>query len=389
MKLVKILGVVTLLVLITTTANAKTLKVTATGVGETYDWAVLNAIENAVRQTSNVTVTKKAPTRSEELKTTTINSSSDSASYTGNASYNRKANTGFFGSISNNASVSNNLNEKATANSKNISETSVKNIQKEIDARYEGKIASYEVISSEQKGTDYYVTISATVEKPDDLKQYQSPKLTTKKDYSLAIIPFKSKKNINCLGQRFNSSDLTNNINNELTDIFSSSGKFRMVDRKNFEAYEDEIALITGEKTQYAENNRLKNIVPADYILVGEISDAGASVSRQNIELTGETNETLYANLNVNYRILETATMEIIYSSSVKKSLKKEDSFSKSCAGILGGLAATAAKDMSDKAFKKIFPDYSLPKEDVSVSHKHTPKKVAPQKQVVKLPFDK
>ena len=233
------------------------------------------------------------------------------------------------------------------------------------------------------------MTISATVEKPDDLKQYQSPKLTTKKDYSLAIIPFKSKKNINCLGQRFNSSDLTNNINNELTDIFSSSGKFRMVDRKNFEAYEDEIALITGEKTQYAENNRLKNIVPADYILVGEISDAGASVSRQNIELTGETNETLYANLNVNYRILETATMEIIYSSSVKKSLKKEDSFSKSCAGILGGLAATAAKDMSDKAFKKIFPDYSLPKEDVSVSHKHTPKKVAPQKQVVKLPFDK
>ena len=37
-------------------ANAKEIVVTAYGEGEDYDWAVMNAVENAVRQTSDIAI---------------------------------------------------------------------------------------------------------------------------------------------------------------------------------------------------------------------------------------------------------------------------------------------------------------------------------------------
>lgn len=40
-------------------AQAKEITVTAYGEGDDYDWAVLNAVENAVRQTSDITVEGK------------------------------------------------------------------------------------------------------------------------------------------------------------------------------------------------------------------------------------------------------------------------------------------------------------------------------------------
>ena len=45
-----------LLLLFSYIAEAKEIKVTAVGYGENYDWAVMNAVENAVRQTSDIEI---------------------------------------------------------------------------------------------------------------------------------------------------------------------------------------------------------------------------------------------------------------------------------------------------------------------------------------------
>lgn len=46
----------TLLLLTAFNANAKEIVVTAYGEGDDYDWAVMNAVENAVRQTSDIAI---------------------------------------------------------------------------------------------------------------------------------------------------------------------------------------------------------------------------------------------------------------------------------------------------------------------------------------------
>ena len=45
-----------LFLLLSYSANAKEIKVTAVGYGENYDCAIMNAVENAVRQTSDIEI---------------------------------------------------------------------------------------------------------------------------------------------------------------------------------------------------------------------------------------------------------------------------------------------------------------------------------------------
>ena len=190
--------------------------------------------------------------------------------------------------------------------------------------------------------------------------QYVSKGLGEKSDYSLIITPFKSKIGLRCLGQKVSLDNLNEQINEKFTEYLSESSKFNLLDRSNFDAYAQELSLVTNELTNPSNKGKLKNIASADYMLVGSIDALSASTNRQYIELTGETIYNSYSKLKLSYKLIEVATMEVVTSGSVEKKFDKEGQFS-SCANLTDLLVDKVVKEASDKLLKKLFKDETEP----------------------------
>ena len=89
--------------------------------------------------------------------------------------------------------------------------------------------------------------------------------------------------------------------------------------------------------------------------------------------------------LKLSYRILETATMEIVSAGSVEKKFSKDDAFS-SCYNVEELLTNRAIAEASEKLLTDIFPNYQPPKQEAK---KSTQKASKPAKQVdYSLPLD-
>ena len=350
------------------TTHAKEIEVEAVGVGKDYDWAVMNAIDNAVKQTSDVTVSREAPMFKTEInnKESLDTSVNEQANIDDGSLLNGKLSTDYSGT------------EKARYGV----ETSIE--MKEIDAQYEGKISSYSVISSEQKDGNYYVKIKAVVKKVDD---YHSPDLIKKAKYSLSIVPFKVEGLIYCVDRGVSSGSLTGKISSVLSEKFSKSKKFNVVDRENLDAYVDELVLVSNGATPEKEKSRLKNIAAADYILVGRIEEFNTRKTTRNVPMTGESYSSSSASIQVSYKLLETATMEVITSSTVEANLKKGGSF-RSCANVEKELAKKVGAKISTEILTELFPDYQPVSEPQKEAKKKTASKKAVKQAPIKLPFD-
>lgn len=366
-----------LLFLTSFSVQAKEISVTAIGEGENYDWAVLNAVENAVRQTSEISIEGNG------LHKIDVSSSiTREQSQSGSSSSNADATLNAKGNFDRESS----LDAKGNVNSKNSYEehntdtitAGVKDNSKHIPAKYKGVVSSYEVTEHTTKNGVHQVKIKAIVEKHDS-KDYESKNLIKKAEYSLAVLPFKGLKPFNCLGQKVSLDDLNTLVTNAFIENLLPSRKFNLVDRNNFDNYADELSLIASDLTLSENKIRLKNIVPADYILVGTIENFSATETKEFIELTGETNYKSSSKLKLSYRILETATMEIVSSGSVEKNFSKESAFS-SCYNVEELLVNRAVKDASNKLLTDIFPDYKVSKSTEAT--RPAKKKVAPAQPV-------
>ena len=360
------------------TVQAKEVVVSAVGEGDDYDWAVLNAVENAVRQTNDITIEGKGLQKidvssSVGRERTVKGGSSTQASATLNASgeYGKKGNLDAKGNYQRNSDFEVNDNEKITAG--------IKDNSKAIPAKYKGVVSSYEVVEHTQNNGKHQVKINATVVKEDvyDSHDYKSKGLVKKAEYSLAVLPFKATKQISCLGKKVSTDELNTLIANAFVEKLAPSRKFNLVDRNNLDNYADELALITDDMTLPENKVKLKNIVSADYILVGTIENFTATSEKEYIELTGETNYESSSKLKLSYRILEAATMEIVSAGSVEKKFSKDGAFS-SCYNVEELLINRAISESSDKLLADIFPDYQPPKQEVKKSAQKAAKPAKP-----------
>lgn len=236
-----------------------------------------------------------------------------------------------------------------------------------------------------KEGT-FYVKIKAIVKKADD---YKSPDLIKKAKYSLSIVPFKATKEISCLGRKVSSKDFISKLSNTLSEQISKSKKFNLVDRDNLDAYADELALITNNTAHESNQSRLKNVSSADYILVGKIDSFVTTKTTQNVPMTGESYSNSRATSQVSYKLIETATMEVITSATVDERLKKDGSFN-SCANLENEISKKIGLKISNEILTELFPGYE-PKKKVqeSKAKKHiSQNQKAHKKETVKLPFD-
>lgn len=353
--------------------QAKDITVTAEGVGDGYDWAVMNAVENAVRQSSEIFVHRQSPMSKLEVK------GASKEAYDENVKL----------KIDDGSIIGGKENIDLKAEGKADSQENATFEEKTVDAHYEGKVESYKVISSEQKDGKYHVKIEAIVKKAEE---YKSPELVQKAKYSLSILPFKSYATMKCGEGKFDNNEFSDKLSLSLTNRIAETHKFNLVSRRDLNEYADEMSLEVFDLVKPEEKNRLRNLKAADYLLVGSIDYLKIGKSTTNVEMTGESYTKSSGRLQISYRLIETATMEIIATGMVEEKYKKE-SGGGNCSKIASNMLGDAADAMVDKIMAEVFPDYEPQfnkKEERKAKAAAKAKKVAPKKrQVVKLPFDK
>ena len=395
----RILFIILLTLAISLSANAREVEVTAIGSGADEEWALMNALDNAVRQSSEITIKRDGSMAKIEGSVETKDKTEAKADVKSEGGFWSKAFSGLLGGAS-----SSEGKERI-----NIS-------TKEIDARYKGQILSYSVISTEKKDDKYIVTVKAIVVKPNKYKS--ELKTATGKDakYTVAVVPFEfhNSGNMTCGETKFSPNDIVSGITGGLIHNISKTGKFKVVERHNIEAYADEMRLILGDITNPENKNKLKQLSSADYLILGDITDFSISTrTTPSAILGGDDTVSTTAKIHISYRLVDTATMEIIHVSSVDEQMSSKSKY-RACKKASDNLLKIVPKQIADDIVRNVFPDYKPKKmnkkeikkyfrdkeewedkcedsgEDCDDYQPKTVKKKGDTKRpVVKLPYDK
>jgi len=339
----RIFFIILLTLAISLSANAREVEVTAIGSGADEEWALMNALDNAVRQSSEITIKRDGSMAKIEGSVETKDKTEAKADVKSEGGFWSKAFSGLLGGAS-----SSEGKERI-----NIS-------TKEIDARYKGQILSYSVISTEKKDDKYIVTVKAIVVKPNKYKS--ELKTATGKDakYTVAVVPFEFHNfgNMTCGETKFSPNDIVSGITGGLIHNISKTGKFKVVERHNIEAYADEMRLILGDITNPENKNKLKQLSSADYLILGDITDFSISTrTTPSAILGGDDTVSTTAKIHISYRLVDTATMEIIHVSSVDEKISSKSKY-RACKKASDNLLKIVPKQIADDIVRNVFPDY-------------------------------
>ena len=269
-----------LFVLAAFNVQAKEVTVTAYGEGQDYDWAVMNAVENAVRQTSTVTVERQGMHKVDVTASITDNITMQAQSEASDKivldARSRDGLISHEGGLDAEETVSGSVRAEATQ----TTTAAIKDNSKDILAQYKGSVESYEVLEHSVENGLHKVKIKATVIKEDvyDAHDYKSKDLVKKADYSLAVMPFKMSAAASCLGKKLNLKEVNSLIGNLFVEKLAPSRKFNLLDRNNMDDYAAEMEIIQNDMTLPENKVKLKNLAAADYILVGTIDNFSATL---------------------------------------------------------------------------------------------------------------
>ena len=350
--------------ILVTPALAKVEKVIAVGTGATEYEATVDAIDNAIRQNTDVTVnggSGKIINMKHDLEDHRKADASHSVSVSGNsnydsnASYEETANSGgkkhwwqFWRKRSSSTHVSSNSAYREQANAKSASDISsheeLSYTERDINMKYKGKIEGYKVLEMKQKGKKYTAKIEAKIFVVDD---YVSPDMVKKSAYRVAITDFEGRRNWDCVGEKM--------IIKPLQKQLVKSKKITMVDRANFDKQMKELGLLNKDIANRENQSKLRQVAIADYILVGQIDSFNINRTEKDIELTGEHISKTDVSIAVSYKLIETATMDIVSSDSTTKSLHFD--YRAGCADAANRLAEQAGKDLANKMLEDIFSE--------------------------------
>lgn len=190
--------------------------------------------------------------------------------------------------------------------------------QSQVTTATKGMISGYKVISQQKTANGWQVTLSV------QLSQYQSVDERAKlKLYSIALTPFHFMPgSINGL---IGLEQVKPMIQEALQNQFVQSRKFNVVSRsaEDFGAYKDEMSVLESVHAKPAEKARIKQLIGADFMVVGDIASFDFYQTKK--EFYGEDFKTWHVGLVINYRVIETATMAIKWSDSVKVYLPSSD----------------------------------------------------------------
>ena len=331
---------------------AKIVETTASGTGDSQYIATMDAIDNAVRQTHKVDVKND---KGVDLSETHI-VVKDDTQIKEKATAKTKASAwskvkGWFGKDSNesesfDAAADYSYSYDKKGGNQEFHDTSV---SREIEMKYQGAIESYEVLESNESKGKWTVKIKAKVKQLDE---YTSPDLINKAKYRVAVVTSGNNTQWNCISGKKSSKYIEDIAVKDMTDKIVNSKKMSVVDRENIDKQLKELSLLNKDLANPDNANKLKQIAIADYLLIVTVDSFSATTTTKTIELTGEKVTKGNADMEISYKLIETATMDIVASGS--ESTDMSLGADSKCSSVVSSMTKKLAKSLSEDLLNQI-----------------------------------
>ena len=277
-----------------------------TGFGTTREEAVNNAIVEAIGQLNGISIRKKIIVQDSSAET----SSSDKYAY----KYNSKI-------------------QKIT----------------------QGKADSYSIESVEQISENKYEAV-VKIKKTTTRVHFKSPGLSTKHRRKIAIMPFYyAKKQFHIAGEQYSGAKVSDMLSQSLTNDFTQSRRFAVVDRTYLRDMSKELGIITSGQTPLTQKVKLGQKLSADYLLVGTIQAANMHTTNTHNQLLGTNSSTKNAEFIIDYRIIVVGTSQIKWSSTKKAVIDLSSSYD-SAQMVLTNAIERVSHDITNELLSNIYP---------------------------------
>jgi len=221
--------------------------------------------------------------------------------------------------------------------------------QGSIQEKTRGLVQTYQVLESSMKSEGNWSCLLSVA-----IADYKAPGHSPESLLKLVVLPFR----LDPKGDQGSNMEVPNAFSDKLVKLFTHSRKFSVLDRAYMAEYLGEKRLINSSDGATDEQIKLGQVLGADYLVVGKMSDIGLIETPYNISLTGERGVRREMSVSCSYRITVMATRQVKWADEIKLTLgddklrELEGTTSEIKEIILGQLAET----LVDQALRNIFP---------------------------------
>lgn len=178
-----------------------------------------------------------------------------------------------------------------------------------------GLVSSYDLLSRIDGPRGVEVEILARV------PRYDVPGIDSTNRRKLALIPFGSRIDQTEFFGPIYGDELASELSNAVLTQFVQARRFAILDRESWRAIDRERELLASSATPISEKAKLGRALGADYLVLGELLEAGGGQLQRTDRLTGAVKSSSGASIAVAYRIVVPATGEIKFADTVELSV--------------------------------------------------------------------
>ncbi len=200
-------------------------------------------------------------------------------------------------------------------NQKNSRKIAVHSLsQSAVKEATKGLINSYRILDVQKAGNHEW-NVKLLVK----ILGYKSPGLSTNHRRKIAVMPFYyAKRYFHIAGQQYSGTKISNMLSQSLTNDFTQSRRFAVVDRTYLRDMSKELGIITSGQTPLSQRVKLGQKLGADYLLVGTIQAANMHTTNTHNQLLGSNSSQKNAEFIIDYRIIVVGTSQIKWSATKK-----------------------------------------------------------------------
>jgi curli biogenesis system outer membrane secretion channel CsgG len=252
----------------------------------------------------------------------------------------------------------------------------------DIDSGQAKKKVTFDAVSVAATGTTYATRTTGSVktydileEKQIDENTYQVKLKVTVHDYAprddaarmkVAIMPVRAMKDsFPFLDTTVPASVLSTLLTQKIASALTQTNKFAVLDRESIAEFAREKGILILEDAPIAERAKLAEILGADYLLVGSISEGKLEKKQKYLTAADYTVTEYKARFAFNYRLISAFTRQIILAETVEKYLENEqireiaderNPAEWDAGQIRDGILTLIANDVVGKVIASIYP---------------------------------
>jgi TolB-like protein len=182
-----------------------------------------------------------------------------------------------------------------------------------------GLVKSYDVLDEKQLDEKTYeVRIKASV--------YDYGVRGQTKRVKIALMPVKTQDSTyRFLNNAVSGDRLSALFTQLLAAGLIQTNKFAVLDRESIIDFAEERQMLVSFDAPLSEQAKLAETIGADYLLIGTITQAEIEIIERYLEVAKFTSRRYKARFNINYRLVDSATKQVVVASTVEKYLEDEE----------------------------------------------------------------